>query len=165
MPAVNKKNPLEKTIFYLDNACKSPQRSRDDVFVSKVERYLQKLKPKKVWKERGLLNQKLNVNVFPDFVLLLRGKLIACEIERFNLPGKFRKYEGIDFFDELWFFTDIPSEKKYLHYKCKNDLTIKQKFFGINDKGKITSIEPRRRPSQISYIIETWEHMRKGRGG
>jgi hypothetical protein len=161
MSAVKKKKSLEKSIFYLDNACKSQQRSRDDVFVGKVEKYLKKLKPKKVWKERGLLNKKLNVNVFPDFILLLKGKLIACEIERFNLPGKFRKYEGVDFFDELWFFTDIPSEKKYLHYKCKNDLTIKQKFFGIDEEGEIASIKPRRRSSRISYIIETWERMKR----
>jgi hypothetical protein len=44
-------------------------------------------------------------------------------------------------FDELWFFTDIPVEKDWLFYKLENNLKIKQRFFGLNEKGEIAEIK------------------------
>ena len=129
-----------KKIFYFSIACKN-MHWRDSELINKVREYIKKQKPKKIWEGRGLFNSKLRVNVFPDYVILLNNKLIACEVEKSNLAAKFAQYVGIKIFDELWFFTEITLEKRHLHYKFINNFKKKQKFFGLNNRGKIVQIK------------------------
>ena len=132
---------LEKITFFFENACVKTHKKSDEELVSKVREFLLKLKPKKIWEEKGIINRYLQKNVFPDFVILLNGKLIACEVEKTNFRSKFDLYNGVKLFDEIWFFTDVPYEKEWLHYKFENQLKIKQKFFGLNRKNEIVLIK------------------------
>ncbi len=132
---------LDMIIFFFENACTKTTKRGEEELINKVRNFLLSLDPEKIWEEKGLINKRLKKNVFPDFVILLNGKLIACEVERTSLKSKFDLYNGIKLFDEIWFFTDIPYEKKWLHYKFENQLKIKQKFFGIDRKNKIVLIK------------------------
>lgn len=125
--------------FYFDNACKNPQQTRDEMFSGKVETYIKKQRPKFIWYDRGMYNPTIEENVFPDMVALINGKLIACELVSGNLAQRIAKYDGISLFDEIWFFTQIPLEKKHLHYKCKGRDNMR--FFGIDNRGRIGEIE------------------------
>ena len=130
----------ENLIFFFENACKRGNSNIDEFFINKVKTFLQQLSPSKIWEETGVRNKNLHANVFPDFVIYLNNKFIACEIELSGLAKKYQLYEGLDIFDEIWFFTEIQIEKKHLHYKFENNLKIPQKFFGRNDKGEIVKI-------------------------
>jgi hypothetical protein len=133
-------NFLNKIIFYFENA---PQRSAtniDESFINKARVFLQELKPQRLWEEKGLMNRKINKSVYPDFVMVLDDKIIACEVVKINPRHKYDLYNGIKIFDEIWFFTDIPIEKEWLHYKLENNMKIRQKFYGLNGEGKITLI-------------------------
>lgn len=132
---------IDKITFYFENACVRTHKSPDATLVNKVRNILQQLKPQKMWEEKGIENRNLQANVYPDFVMILNGKLIACEVIRFAFVAKFDLYNGIKIFDEIWFFTDIPAEKNWLHYKLQNNLKSRQKFFGLNEKGEITLIK------------------------
>jgi hypothetical protein len=138
---MGKKNFLDKIIFYFENAPFRPQTNVDIVLVKKVKSFLLNLNPEKIWENKGLINKKLRINVYIDFIMILNNKLIACEVEKSNLSAKFNSLNGIKLFDELWFFTDIPVEKDWLFYKLKNSLKVKQRFFGLNEKGEITEIK------------------------
>ena len=141
MSEKKKKISIDQIIFYFDNACRRVHGKDDETFVEKVRNYLDELKPKKIWEKRGILNEKLGVNVYPDFVMILNKKLIACEAERFYPSEKIPFYRDLQLFDGLWFFTQIPLEKTHLHYKFTSDLKLKQKFFGINGKGEIVCVK------------------------
>jgi hypothetical protein len=132
---------LSKIIFYFENAPIKTYKGSDESFMSKVRAFLKEFKPQKIWKEKGILNKKLKINIYPDFILLLENKIIACEVEKQRLTDKFMSYNGMKLFDEIWFFTNIPVEKSHLHYKLENNLKIPQKFFGLNEKGEIVLIK------------------------
>jgi len=132
---------LNKIIFYFENSCTRTHKKTDEVLVGKVRDFLSQFKPQKIWEEKGIINKRLKVNAYPDFVMISDGKLIACEVEKTNVTGKFDLFDGITLFDEIWFFTDIPVEKDWLHYKLENKLKVKQRFFGLNKESQITEIE------------------------
>lgn len=132
---------LSKIVFYFENAPSRPQANIDINFLNKVKSFLLQLKPTRFWEKKGIFNKKLKTNIYIDFIMILEGKLIACEVEKSNLALKFNLFNGIKLFDEIWFFTDIPVEKTWLFYKLENNLKIKQRFFGINERGEITEIK------------------------
>ena len=138
---MDKKDFLDKVIFYFENAPFRPQTNVDFILLNKVKSFLLKLNPERFWENKGLINKKLKTNVYIDFVMILNNKLIACEVEKSNISAKFNSLNGIKLFDELWFFTDIPVEKDWLFYKLENNLKIKQRFFGLNEKGEIAEIK------------------------
>jgi len=133
---------LDKIIFYFENAPSGRRGKLDEPFINKIREFLNKLGPKKIWEKKGILNKDQNTNIFPDFVMILNNKIIACEAEKKAVTAKFDLYKNIKIFDELWFFTEIPLEKKHLHYKFENDIKKPQKFFGLNEVGKIVEIKP-----------------------
>ncbi|MEM5855723.1 MAG: hypothetical protein QW472_05420 [Candidatus Aenigmatarchaeota archaeon] len=135
-----KKDLLDKIIFYFENAPYHAPANIDNVFLNKVKSFLLKLKPTRFWEKKGIINRKLKTNVYIDFIMLLENKLIACEVEKSNFNFKFNLFNGIKLFDEIWFFTNIPVEKTWLFYKLENNLKIKQRFFGVNEKGEIAEI-------------------------
>lgn len=132
---------LSKIAFYFENAPSRMHKQTEEALVSKVREYLAQLKPQKMWEEKGIINKKTKTSVYTDFVLVLDGRLIVCEVERSNLASKFSLFDGVKMFDEIWFFTDIPAEKKHLHYKFVNKLRVKQRFFGLNKKGEVVEIK------------------------
>jgi hypothetical protein len=132
---------FNKISFYFENAPTRTYKQTDEIFIRKIRSYLDQLKPQKIWIEKGITNKYLKVNVFPDFVITLGSKLIACEVEKSNIVAKFDLYRHIKFFDEIWFFTNIPIEKDWLHYKLQNNLKKCQKFFGLNEKGEVVLIK------------------------
>lgn len=132
---------FNKISFFFENAPSRMHKQTEEALVSKIRDYLVQLKPQKMWEEKGIINKKTKASIYTDFVLVLDGKLIVCEVERSNLASKFGLFDGVKMFDEIWFFTDIPVEKKHLHYKLENKLRIKQKFFGLNKKGEVVEIK------------------------
>lgn len=135
-----KKEKESKIIFYFENA-PITWKEFDKNFTKKVMEYLEKLKPKKMWERRGIFNKRIKSNVFPSFIIIYNNKLIACQIVTQNIEEKYELYNGIKLFDEVWFFTTIPIEKTHLHYKVENNLPIKQKIFGLDQKNEITLIK------------------------
>jgi len=137
------KNNIEfhKIVYYFDNACRSAARSPDEIFLEKVRIFLKNRSPTKMWEEVGIFYVKLKTNVYPDFVIISENKVIACEVELQSLQKKFENYVGLKIFDEIWFFTDIHSEKRHLHYKFEVDLPFPAKFFGLNDVGQVVNIK------------------------
>jgi len=131
---------LLKAIYYFNNACRNSTRTPDEGFLNKVREFLLNLKPNKMWEEVGVFNHHTKANLFPDFVIFLNDRIIACEAELQPVQKKLGKYDGASVFDEIWFFTDIHIEKKHLHYQFDNSLKIATKFFGINDVGQIVNI-------------------------
>ena len=132
---------FSKISFYFENAPSRIHKQTDEALLGKVKEYLIQLKPRKMWEEKGIINKKTKANVYIDFAMVLEGRLIVCEVERSNLASKFSLFDGMKIFDEIWFFTDIPAEKNWLHYKFENNLKIKQKFFGLNKKGEVIEIK------------------------
>jgi hypothetical protein len=132
---------FNKITFYFENAPTRTYKQTDEALVSKVREFLTQLKPQKMWEERGIVNKKTKMSIYTDFVMILDEKLIVCEVEKSNLPAKFALFDGVKMFDEIWFFTDIPIEKNWLHYKFGNKLKMKQKFFGLNKKGEVVEIK------------------------
>lgn len=141
MKNMKTKQFLDKIAFYFENAPIKTYKKSDEFFIDKVRCFLQGFNPRKIWEEKGIINKKLKISVYPDFIILLDDKIIACEVERQYLPNKFILYDGMKLFDEIWFFTNIPIEKDWLHYKLQNNLKISQKFFGLNDKSEIVLIK------------------------
>jgi len=138
---MGKQEFFNKLIFYFENTTQKTHKQTDENLVNKVRNFLNEQKPRKIWEEKGVMNKKLQTNIYLDFTMILNEKLIACKVERSNLSAKFDLLEGLKFFDEIWFFTDIPLEKKHLHYKFENELKIPQRFFGLNRKGEIAEIK------------------------
>jgi hypothetical protein len=133
------KEKIRKILFYFDNACR--KNSSDNHFIKKTRKFIVDLKPQKIWEKRGVFNRKIGKNVFPDFIILLKNRLIACEVEKMNLKSKYEAYSGLNFFDEIWFFTDIRVNQLHFYYKFENKLEVKKRFFGINDEDKIKEIK------------------------
>jgi len=132
---------ISKIIFYFENASKRTIPSHDSM-IKKVRKFLWDLKPDKMWEEKGVLNREIGKSVYPDFVILLKNKVIACEVERIaTIKAKIELYSGLKFFDEIWFFTNIGIKQTHFYYKLENNLRVKQKFFGLNDKGEFQEIK------------------------
>jgi len=148
----------EKIIFYFENSCKKTLPSHD-YFVKKVRKFLNKKKPQKMWEERGVFNKKTGKNIFPDFAILLKNKLIACEAEKLNLKRRYEAYNGFNFFDEIWFFTNIEVDQLYFYYKFENNLTVKQRFFGVNEKGEIVEIKIPTESTVRGYIPRIYDEF------
>jgi len=137
-----KKDILDKIIFYFENAPSNRRRNVDEPFINKIREFLRKLEPQRMWEERGIINKYQGANVYPDFIIILNNnKIIACEAEKQSLLAKFDQYMGIKIFDEIWFFTETPLEKKHLHYKFENDIKKPQNFFGLNERGEVAFIK------------------------
>ena len=132
---------FNKLIFYFENAPSITHNKTDETLLNKVKDFLNRQKPERMWKNRGILNKRLKKNVYIDFIIILGGKVIACKVGKSNFAAKFDLFNGVKMFDALWFFTDIRIEKKHLHYKLENKLKIPQKFFGLNKKGEIAEIK------------------------
>ncbi len=138
---INGKEERERLVFFFDNTtCNGRTRHPDKIFFNKIRMFLNGLEPFKVWEERGIYNKKILRNLYPDFVIILDNKIIACEYELHNISEKIFIYDGIDIFDEIWFFTNIGHRQEHLFYKFKNSLNIPTKFFGIDEKGGIIQI-------------------------